>query len=272
MQFEDLSARLDRTLQGRHQPIHLGSYALIPKGPTRSAAAACTWTVLLWTAHFGDATLLSEGDVRIGLDRAGVFAELPGPDGAVRVSAGASLQPRQWYRVWLSADPSSGRVVVGHQALGSSASTQASHQLSGLRLPGGVSMMFAADTPGAPRHHFTGKLEAPAILAGFVTDWSAALPPALAAWDFAIGIPTQIVTDTGPQACHGRLINLPNRAMVGAGWTGKEMCWRHAPQDYAAIQFHQGDLDDCGWDADLTWTVPPDMHSGAYALHLTCEA
>src|SRR6267154_5157282 len=35
MQFEDLSARFDRTLQGRHQPIHLGSYGLIPKGPTR---------------------------------------------------------------------------------------------------------------------------------------------------------------------------------------------------------------------------------------------
>ena len=131
--------------------------------------------------------------------------------------------------------------------------------------------MFAADTPSAPRHHFTGKLEAPAILAGFVTDWSAPVPPVLAAWDFAIGIPTQVITDTGPQACHGHLVNLPNRAMVGAGWTGQEMCWRHAPQDYAAIQFHEGDLDDCGWDADFTWTVPPDMPSGAYALHLTCD-
>jgi N,N-dimethylformamidase len=59
--------------------------------------------------------------------------------------------------------------------------------------------------------------------------------------------------------------------MVGAGWTGQEMCWRHAPQDYAAIQFHGGDLDDCGWDADFAWTVPPDMQSGAYALHLTCD-
>ena len=26
--------------------------------------------------------------------------------------------------------------------------------------------MFAADSPGAPQHHFTGKLEAPSILAG----------------------------------------------------------------------------------------------------------
>ena len=70
--------------------------------------------------------------------------------------------------------------------------------------------MFAADTPSAPRHHFTGKLEAPAILAGFVTDWSIPAPPVLAAWDFAIGIPTQVITDTGPQACHGHLVNLPD--------------------------------------------------------------
>ena len=47
--------------------------------------------------------------------------------------------------------------------------------------------------------------------------------------------------------------------MVGAGWTGQEMCWRHAPQDYAAIQFHDGDLADCNWDADFTWTVPTDF-------------
>src|SRR3984893_14351048 len=61
LQFEDPPPRLDRTLQGRHQPIHLGSYGLVAKGPTRSFAP-CTWTVLVWTAHFGDATLLSEGD------------------------------------------------------------------------------------------------------------------------------------------------------------------------------------------------------------------
>ena len=37
------------------------------------------------------------------------------------------------------------------------------------------------------------------------------------------------------------------------------MCWRHAPHDYAAIHFHDDDLDDCGWEADFTWTVPDDL-------------
>jgi N,N-dimethylformamidase len=272
MQFEDLSARLDRTLQGRRQPIHLGSYGLVPKGPARSFMASCTWTVLVWTAHVGGAaTLFSDGHLRIGSDSAGVFAELAGSNGPVRINTDVPLRPRQWHRVWLSADPSTGQLVIGQQAAGSPDIVQASDQLDGLRLPSAAPVMFAADTPSAPRHHFTGKLEAPAILAGFVTDWSAPLPPVLAAWDFSIGIPTQVITDTGPNACHGHLVNIPNRGMVGAGWTGKEMCWRHKPQDYAAIQFHDGDLDDCGWAADLTWTVPPDMPSGAYALHLTCN-
>src|SRR4051812_29920332 len=76
MRFEDLSARLDRTLQGRHQPIQIGSYGLVPKGPARSPAAPCTWTVLIWTANLGGhATLVSDGHLRIGCDSAGVFAE-----------------------------------------------------------------------------------------------------------------------------------------------------------------------------------------------------
>ena len=180
MQFEDLSARLDRILQGRHQPIHLGSYGLVPKGPTRSPTAPCTWTVLVWTANRGDAaTLLSEGHLRIAHDSSGVFAELAGANGPVRLNSGASLQPRQWYRVWLSADPNAGHVVIGQQPLGSSETIQASSQLPGLRLPSGAPVIFAADTPGAPRHHFTGKLEAPTILAGFVSDWSA-LPARIA--------------------------------------------------------------------------------------------
>ena len=94
----------------------------------------------------------------------------------------------------------------------------------------------------------------------------------LAGWDFSRGIDSQSIVDIGPQACHGRLVNLPTRAVVGARWSGREQCWRHAPHDYGAIHFHDDDLGDCGWQADFTWTVPDDLRSGAYALHLTCDS
>src|SRR6185503_13788338 len=47
VRFEDLSYRLDNVTPGRRQPIHLGSYGIVEKGPERDAGAACTWTVLV---------------------------------------------------------------------------------------------------------------------------------------------------------------------------------------------------------------------------------
>ena len=60
----------------------------------------------------------------------------------------------------------------------------------------------------------------------------------------------------------------PARGMKGASWTGREMCWRHAPKEYAAIHFHDDDLHDCGWETDFSFTVPPDLKSGVYAMRL----
>ena len=114
------------------------------------------------------------------------------------------------------------------------------------------------------------------MLGGMVEEWGAPLElpglPVLAAWDFAQGIDGLSLMDTGPQACHGTLVNLPQRAVRGARWTGREMCWRHAMDEYAAIQFHADDLNDCGWDTDFRFTVPHDLPSGSYALHLACDA
>ncbi|MGH7119900.1 MAG: N,N-dimethylformamidase beta subunit family domain-containing protein, partial [Acetobacteraceae bacterium] len=117
----------------------------------------------------------------------------------------------------------------------------------------------------------------PTILRGFVEGWANPLadaselgPEIVAAWDFSVGIGGSEIVDTGPEKCHGRTVNQPTRAVVGARWRGTEMCWRHAPSDYAAIHFHDDDFDDCRWQADFTWVVPGNMPSGAYAFHLTC--
>jgi N,N-dimethylformamidase len=66
------------------------------------------------------------------------------------------------------------------------------------------------------------------------------------------------------------VLNAPTRGVVGAAWTGRETCWRHAPDEYAAIHFHGDDLDDCDWAPSFTFDVPAEMRSGAYAFHLTC--
>ena len=124
---------------------------------------------------------------------------------------------------------------------------------------------------GAPRLHFTGKIEDAAILGGFAEGVAVDLP-VLARWDFARDIGGVGVTDVGPQGCHGSVVNLPCRGMVGARWSGREVCWRHAPEDYAAIHFHADDLNDCGWETDFEFVAPEGLRSGCYMLHLVCAA
>ena len=161
----------------------------------------------------------------------------------------------------------------GQQSLGAAPVTKAT-SAAGATLPAAGAVTIAAD----PDQKYTGKLEDPAILLGFVEAWPDplvpldALPGLLAGWDFSRGIDTAGITDVGPHACHGTLANLPTRAVVGARWSGTEQCWRHAPGHYGAIHFHADDLDDCRWPVAFTWNVPDDLPSGAYALHLTCEA
>ena len=50
------------------------------------------------------------------------------------------------------------------------------------------------------------------------------------------------------------------------------MSWRHAPEQYGAIHFHDDDIYDCGWETDFSFTVPEGLKSGVYAMRLTCGA
>jgi N,N-dimethylformamidase len=273
LRFADCAEHFDREFQARHQPVRPGSYARVPHPPRRSAGP-CAWSALarLEAMPPADAALLSEEQpdaaVTMGVGPGGTWAEItPG----IRIETGVPWPLRQWMRIWLSADPATGQITLGQQPLGGTFATVQATQ-PGLRLPDGSgALLLAARDVAQPRAHFTGKLEAPALHAGFHAAWPDA-PDPLAAWDFAQGITTQAITDTGPQACHGVLVNAPTRAMTGARWTGAEMNWRHAPADYAAIHFHADDLGDCGWETDFEFPVPQGLRSGAYALHLTCAA
>jgi N,N-dimethylformamidase len=279
--IEDLATQYSRDVQGRRQTISRGSYATIPDAPVRSGAAACTWSALVApgrTDH--DQSILSEQDglcrIVLGLGTQGAFVRLAWADGSVRVQTGIPLRAKRWYRVWASADPATGVVVVGQTDLAdpvsATALATALATAPDMMLPGGGgTVLIAAEDPAAPSLQFTGKIEDPAILTGFSHSLPVGLP-VLARWDFSLGVGGNTVTDVGPHACHGTLINLPARGMVGAHWTGMETCWRHAPADYAAIHFHADDLNDCNWQTDFTFVAPPGLRSGCYMLHLTCAA
>ncbi|MEZ5101589.1 MAG: DUF6605 domain-containing protein [Thermoleophilia bacterium] len=137
------------------------------------------------------------------------------------------------------------------------------------------------DAAGAPVDAYDGKLDRPRVFAAALDDDAldalARLdqPPIepVAAWDLAegigpAGVPTDRVADAGPNGLHGRCVNLPTRGVTGVNWSAREHCYRHAPEEYAAIHFHADDLEDAGWEPDLALTVPDGLPSGVYAVRL----
>ena len=71
-------------------------------------------------------------------------------------------------------------------------------------------------------------------------------PSAVAAWDGSKGIGTRTVHDLSSHRLHGRAENMPARAVTGYNWTGGEIDFRNVPEEYAAIHFHDDDLEDAG--------------------------
>jgi N,N-dimethylformamidase len=272
--LQDRAAIFDTTFTGRNQSISLGSCAIVDRVPTGDTEQARTWTLLVCPGITDiDQVVMAEqtdgAAAILRLGPGGASAEVTGPSGTTRFKVDAPIRKGRWYRLWLSVQ-STGDAVLGQQAAAGGIASIAQASAASAP-PAGGTLTIAARDPASPREHFTGRIQDPAIHQGFAEAASDLVGlHALAAWDFSRAMGSQSIEDTGPQACHGRLLNLPTRAVAGADWSGREMCWRHAPRDYAAIHFHADDLGDCGWQSDLSWTVPGDLPSGAYALHLTC--
>jgi N,N-dimethylformamidase len=279
MRFETLSDRLDTVIEARHQPVAIGSWGLVPRGPDFGADAPRCFAALVNFRTPGMPAVVLGAES--GADRLVMRAGAEGVSALLRIGgrevtldAPARLHQDRWYRVWLAHDPASGRVSLGATELGSGVSATAVAQLDGPApwQPGPVTL--AAAESAASHGHLSGKIEDPVVLEAAPTAWpdALALPCAASAirarWDLGIGIDTMSLTDTRPGAHHGHLLNAPTRGVVGARWSGRETCWRHAPGDYAAIHFHADDLEDCGWDETFRFTVPEDLPSGAYAFHL----
>lgn len=271
---------LDLTFEGAHHPAPLGSCARIAGGPLLEPDEPRTWAALVWLRSDMPAAsvLTAEGNgasVVLRAGKGGAEAEIAIGAATLRLATGAPIEPLAWYRLWLAHDPATGSVTLGQARL-SGDSVTATETIAGA-MPRAEGVLIAARGIASPTDHFTGKIEDPLVALGFAAWWQDALslPAGLGAirarWDFAEGIATDGVVDTGPDGLNGTLVNAPMRAVIGARWSGRENCWRHAPEEYAAIHFHADDLDDCRWPAAFAFDVPEGMASGCYAFHLTVD-
>ena len=286
---EDVDAAFAGDYPSRVQPFYPGSYARTQSDDLLLAFDSFTVVATIWptTPAKGEQAILAhwepsaERGFALMIGAGGdLVARIGTVDGAVSVALGIKLRVRQWYRVWTSYDAASGVLAVGQTPLrnamvagqaGATSQTVAAEPELAATGP----VMIAA-LPGRTAY-FNGKIEAPAIYDRALTE--AALDAAfnkketrglVARWDFSRGIDTLRIEDTGPNHLHGHIVNLPARAMTGAGWTGHETCWRHAPAEYGAIHFHDDDIYDCGWETDFSFTIPAGFKSGVYGVRLTC--
>ncbi|NBQ89408.1 MAG: N,N-dimethylformamidase, partial [Betaproteobacteria bacterium] len=92
------------------------------------------------------------------------------------------------------------------------------------------------------------------------------------AWDFSANISENAasthVVDTSVNKLHAVGVNLPVRGVTGFNWSSDFMSFRHAPQEYGAIHFHDESVDDARWQPSFTFKVPKGLKSGVYAARL----
>jgi len=273
VRMEPVPAAFAGAHAGRVKPVHNGSWAEIDcAGFTPDGDWTLSVRVQPWLLDGRAQAVLGWPGVTLHASAEGAVLRADGQE--CRVAA--PMAERRWYELRLVSTGAGMRLMQTklHSDWGVDGSGSASLAAT-FPLPQHLLLAAAPDGTAHPgRDHFNGRLEHPMLLRGAFDGPTVLEPAALprtalhAWWDFSLGQDTDCITDRGPHRWHGRLVNLPTRASRGAFWTGRELNWRHAPDEYAAIHFHADDLYDCGWETDFSFTVPADLPSGVYGVRL----
>ncbi len=294
LKFKHIPSGADGRYPGKPQRIDAGSYMVAENFPAL-ASEPFTFFAMIWPTLLRrrEQTLLAQWDAksssgfRIEVLDGGELAVTFG-DGSGKLAilkSGRKMLERQWYAVAVSVDPKSGAVTLGQRPIQPYAQiddrAQASGKLTLSPKAVEVPLMLAGcpESDGTIGRHFDGKIDGPLLLAGLhpagrhdeylrpVVDPSL-LASIIARWDFAREIRTTRVIDIGPSGRHGRIVHLPARGMKGWNWTGEEHSWLRKPEQYGAIHFHSDDIYDAAWETSVEFTIPEDIKSGPYALHV----
>lgn len=285
---------------GRVQEIHVGSYGLVPDSPLLHAGRHLTIAAWIYptTPLQGIQGLITKwsGHDSSGyglLINASGELELWAGDGCGvvdKISIGTPLSPVEWYFVAGAIDLDAGTMSV-HQTPGSwwRGSNHVDVVLDSTQIEGigdsGSPLLIAASgqfdsaSRAVTACHFNGKIDSPKLFGRSLNDAEIDSLASgqdsegtIATWDFSGDISSNQISDTSRNALHGRLINMPTRAVTGHNWTSRETDFRHAPDQYGAIYFHDDDFEDADWEADFEFEVPSGLKSGIYAARLRSQS
>ncbi|MEE2776799.1 MAG: N,N-dimethylformamidase beta subunit family domain-containing protein [Acidobacteriota bacterium] len=264
---------------GRRQQIRTGSFGLVEAAECLSGIGDFSVEVFVYPTAPGRGrqTILSlcqpeqgrgfalgigaDGDLELWLDGA-------------RFASGVALQVSRWHAVAARYQASDASVSLEQRPLPESPGNDLEARDDSVRFagasgsfetPAGAPLVIGARASVfegaivATTEHFNGKIEAPRIHAG---------NELVARWDFSLEMPSQRIVDQGPHGLDGHLYQSPTRAVTGHNWDGSVHAWTQAPDQYAAIHFHDDDIVDAGWSTDFSLVIPQGLASGIYAARL----
>lgn len=278
--MSELPSVCDTSVAPRVQATRVGSYADLPLAS--EIAAPLSLHLHFWSTV-------------PQLDRPQCILSLSGPTGALSLeivrgslhlvgSAGSIEAPvavdsLTWYSVAATIDEGGqGRLDVSRKS-GLSVERE-NYSVTGS--VGGVTGNLvriagaSLDAHGSPTNAFNGKVEGVSLW-GVSLDHEGIrqlhedrLPSAapVGLWDFSKNMTSQAIVDTTNSNPDGAIVGGAERAVTSHAWDGLSDDYRVTPEQYAAIQFHDDDMIDSGWEYDLEFNLPNDLESGLYGIRL----
>ena len=287
---------------GRRQTTAVGSYAELPlpeewlQGGEFSVQMWICPTIpeycraqTVWSARSADGA--SGADLTLEKDGHVTFSLTGGCGQSVNVRSDAPLEGNAWYFVAVQYSVRSGAAtlyVSYRDGWKPNDDTQVCTAAAKLDYTNVVisRVLLAADLdPDALAgtfRHFNGKISNPRFFREYfdevqLHDLSVGADKGtdglllVADYDFGVDISTSRLVDLSAGGHHGTLRQGGTRAVTSHNWNGEQVDYRLAPEQYAAVHFHDDDIEDAGWDTDITWRLPEDLASGVYALKLEAE-
>ena len=287
---QPVPSAIDGTYPGTRQELQPGSYGIVRRGVPLPDAAG--FGLVVWALPTrlpsGRQVIMrawheQRGGFDLGLDRHGrpelVLGDGEAPSSTLALPS--ALELRVWHRLAVAFDSSTGRAWLAVSAAGRGAARPERVEAQAcLSMPGDAPPLTIAARleDERPCDVFNGKLESPAVFGRALDDrdlerldhgaapWQLEPPPA-AAWDLARDIAGTRLVDVS-EGHEGELVNQPGRAVTGRRWSGRHADFTTALDEYAAVHFHEDDLEDAGWQPSFTLEVPAGLRSGYYAIRL----
>jgi N,N-dimethylformamidase len=301
---EELDHEANGRYAGQHQDTPTGSYVHIPGSSLTTELGSFSGHLFCRPSIAGaghDQAMLAvwgaDGGCAVGIDTAGRFyAQVNGAQGLQRATVSSVVRQGCWYSVAGGYDAESGQLMVRAEMVESWPVPDRVLEARVVIAPGSIgaasdALLIAAGSLRpisggrvAPVDVYNGRIESPSLFDRLlqvdeIAELSGGGRPdshsgLVGWWDFTdapAAFATATIRDASGHGLEGVAVNYPTRALLGRRWDRSVFGFEVDSSQYSAIEFHDDDIEDCGWNVAVEVEFPADLPSGVYALRLRAE-